>query len=894
MAAIVTLALVIAWVARARLAGEIARAYFRQHGVESTLSIGTLEFSGVSGRFALGPADAPDIAADHIELIFDPLRWTPFLIEVRLIHPVIRARVGADGSITLGSLQTWIDSLQRQPGQSPYVSDDLKVSLTRLELRLATPAGAMVVDGDAQLEKNLPVGMSLRLRPATLRYREMKAVLGAAGLSYDQARGTLSANLSGTLTNGSWAARNITARIDAGGLAWSSKDGQLVATTAHMKFAAEALTVAQTIAAPRLELTAHKISLTRSGKDVEGRADLAVTAEGGIDLALPSLRAADPPLADAIVRNLKHMTLVFAGHAERKAGANRFTLGQMPLKLAGAQGAELHVAALTLSRDANAVTANLEAALTGKGLPWLRLNLRDAVWGNNGFTAAAALRTKFDFAMLRGADLTANGALSWQAGHYGFAPRDCARLTLKSFRPGAGDLAQNVKTAICPSGESKLLEGDASGWTFAGDLRDAEADLPLANLHAGHVGAHLIFRGQGAPQAGTAAINAAQISDRATTSRFNPVAASGMAALDGGVWKGQIALVTPKEDALGSVSFMHGMASGAGTAHIDAPHILFAPGKLQPADLSPLLAALRQASGEAEFSGDLQWSRDAVTSTGRLILPGLDFLTPLGPAHAVKTDFALISLLPPSAAPGQAVTISRIDWTLPLSAVALSVGFNQASVQLDKADTDIAQGHASLGALTIKLADPAHLSGTVQLAGIALDNLIAASNLGNRVKLNGKISGTVPFTVTPDGFRIVNGHVSADGPGRLSLDRSLWTQGEAALAANAVQDFAYQALENLAFEQLSADLNSTANGRLQVVFHIKGHSDPPQPQKAEVALTDIIKGTALTKPIPLPSGTPIDLTLDSSLNFDELLKSYAQAWSKTLGLAPDSVGGATP
>ena len=122
------------------------------------------------------------------------------------------------------------------------------------------------------------------------------------------------------------------------------------------------------------------------------------------------------------------------------------------------------------------------------------------------------------------------------------------------------------------------------------------------------------------------------------------------------------------------------------------------------------------------------------------------------------------------------------------------------------------------------------------------------------------------------------------------MNRSVWAQGDAAINSNAVQDFAYQALENLAFDSLSADLNSVANGRLQVVFHIKGKFDPPKPQTADVAVADILNGTALYKPIPLPSGTPVDLTLDTSLNFDELLKSYAQAWSKTLGPA----GGAKP
>ena len=103
-----------------------------------------------------------------------------------------------------------------------------------------------------------------------------------------------------------------------------------------------------------------------------------------------------------------------------------------------------------------------------------------------------------------------------------------------------------------------------------------------------------------------------------------------------------------------------------------------------------------------------------------------------------------------------------------------------------------------------------------------------------------------------------------------------------AIAINAVQDLAYQALETLAFDQLTAEINSVAAGRLQILFHIKGKSAPGKPQQAEIAVADVLDGSALSKPIALPDGTPIDLTLDTSLNFDELLKSYAEAWSKTL------------
>ena len=53
--------------------------------------------------------------------------------------------------------------------------------------------------------------------------------------------------------------------------------------------------------------------------------------------------------------------------------------------------------------------------------------------------------------------------------------------------------------------------------------------------------------------------------------------------------------------------------------------------------------------------------------------------------------------------------------------------------------------------------------------------------------------------------------------------------GDAAQPApNAVQDFAYQALESLSFDQLSGDVNSLPMGRLGLLLHIKGRHDPTQ------------------------------------------------------------------
>ena len=88
---------------------------------------------------------------------------------------------------------------------------------------------------------------------------------------------------------------------------------------------------------------------------------------------------------------------------------------------------------------------------------------------------------------------------------------------------------------------------------------------------------------------------------------------------------------------------------------------------------------------------------------------------------------------------------------------------------------------------------------------------------------------------------------------------------------NAIQDFAYQAMENLAFEELTASVDSLEGGRLGVRFHVLGRHDPPQRQEIRLSWMDLIRRRFLDRTLPLPSDTRIDLTLDTTLNIDQLI-----------------------
>ncbi len=860
------------WLARARIAAEFASAYFRSHGITATVNVGDLGLSGASGRFALGSPDAPDISADRIELHFDPLSWIPRVVEVRLVNPVIRARLDAHGTVTLPSLQDWITSLQQQQGKSRFVSDDLAVSLTGLRVLLTTPGGALEVDGDVKLVKNLPFFVALKARPAAFRYQGTNIALAAASLRYDGDNAALTADFS---------ARNGTASISGAKLALDIAGPQWSATAVttpllHMKVSADVLVAGASLRAPTFDLTAHNLALT--GNDL--KADVSLSGGFGYDPgALAAIRTQDPVLARAVIANLDRLQFSWAGHVTRQGGKTSAS-STAPLLLHGARGAQLRAALSNVSATSDSLAASANATVSGGGLPTTKLALHDLVLSGGGFTAKATLSSHFRFSMLHGADIAIGGPVSWQAGKFTFVQASCSRIRLAAFHTGS-DLAKSVRAELCPAA-LPMFAADSKGWSFQARARGAAATLPLTNTQMAEGAATLTFEGQGSTVHGKIAVSDAQMSDLVATPRFRPLRGRGNVTLAGWVWRGSLAVSDAHKNMLGDVTFTHATSSGKGTAHISAPKLIFAPDKLQPQDISPFLASLRRADGSARFEGDITWTRNEIKSSGTLALNSLDFMTPLGKAHAIKTELQFLSLLPPITAPDQKITISRIDWTLPFSAVNLHFAVGDSSVKVRSLDVDIAEGHAALGGFTINLSDPGNIAGAVQFKGIALNSLIAASNLGTKVKMEGKVSGTVPFTMTSEGFRIRDGHVAADGTGRLSFDRSLWTQ--AGPAANAVQDFAYQALEALAFDTLSADLNSVPGGRLQVVFKIKGRSDPPTPQTANVAISDILDGTALQKSIPLPSGTPIDLTLDTSLNFDELLKSYAEAWSNSLNL----------
>ena len=186
--------------------------------------------------------------------------------------------------------------------------------------------------------------------------------------------------------------------------------------------------------------------------------------------------------------------------------------------------------------------------------------------------------------------------------------------------------------------------------------------------------------------------------------------------------------------------------------HRRAAFAICAKDKLQPTMLSPLLGAVSRAEGAARIStATINWSPSRFPeSRHRWCVDKLDFLTPLGAAHAVNATIVLSSLLPPVTAPGQHISISkRLTGRLPLSGIAMDFSFGGGMLcrSIRIGHQDFAEGNVKLGAFTVDLTGARLLSPALlrwRASRWRRWSLLPIS--AAKVKLEGKVTGTVPFS----------------------------------------------------------------------------------------------------------------------------------------------------
>lgn len=158
-------AVTLLWATRGRLAHRFVIDALRARGVPANATIEAIGPEGLATRnLVLGDPSHPDLTAARADIA---LGWTglvPHLAAVRLLHPVLHARIDARGRITLGTL----DHLRAPPDGTPNRLPDLGLAIDEGRLVLATPYGPLTgsLSGDGNPARRFTG--RLRLAPATL------------------------------------------------------------------------------------------------------------------------------------------------------------------------------------------------------------------------------------------------------------------------------------------------------------------------------------------------------------------------------------------------------------------------------------------------------------------------------------------------------------------------------------------------------------------------------------------------------------------------------------------------------------------------------------------------------------------------------------------------------
>jgi Dicarboxylate transport len=264
----------------------------------------------------------------------------------------------------------------------------------------------------------------------------------------------------------------------------------------------------------------------------------------------------------------------------------------------------------------------------------------------------------------------------------------------------------------------------------------------------------------------------------------------------------------------------HDLGSGEGRAEIELPPVDFAPGGLQPAGLSPLLADLAQdVSGRLAMDGAVRWGAGAgVPADLDLLVENLAFTS--GPARFEQVNgvIALDRLVPPSTPPGQQLAVGLIDIGLPLTDGLLTFELEQDQLAVEQLRWQFAKGQIRAAPFTIGSA-AVGFSTTLTAERLSLDEIFALTQLDG-LSGEGTMHGTLPITVAGAEATIEDGELVSDGPGWVRYRPS---EAPAAFQAGGENvNLLLQALENFRYETLRLTVDGRTDAEMDVGLHISG------------------------------------------------------------------------
>jgi hypothetical protein len=915
----IVLALAAIYVERRQIARQAVGHWLAARGVPSETEFAALEPGRLVGRIRIGSAQAPDLTVARAEVHYSLLglfggRGVQ-VTDVVLSHPVLKAQLRG-GRFSAGALDPVINELLRQPPKpgEPHP----RIIIDDGQLTIVTDYGVLIARASARVEDNKLAALDAVTAPGRYAGGGVEADVGAASLKARTSGGRIAVGLNAPVTRlaaqgaaireGQFALMlqgaypdldDKAAPVDGQGWASLTTAGaeakdlssgrlRLVVQAPRLRFARDTgaldgdlrlFAVAEQLKARELVLTAATVDATGPftlGQAARAQLQVRGEARGGWTGLGPA--ASGEPAEVAALRRSARAFHVRAEGLAVTAGPQLQARLTGPVRLRPDAGGEL---TLTPHGGGYRLTS------AGGALPRANLDVRRVSWNARGVAAEGSFDAALSAGPAKDAHIAAAGALRVGPGGASFTASRCVDATAGRLAFGETAL-ERLSARVCPLGKP-LFSSKGSAWQAAGRVEAVSADLPAQQIAFAQAAGDL--RAAGAARGLTADVTlaSAQVRDTAAAQRFASFAVSGQARLDYDRVTGGFDARLGDGPVLAHADLRHDLQSGEGSAEIATGKVTFAPNGLQPTALSPLAEPFgKGVGGTVAFFGALRWTASAMSSQGLLELSNLDFMSPAGQVSGLSGSIRLSSLAPPTAPPGQTLTAREIAAALPLTDVTTTLELKEKALVVTGGAAHAGGGRVDIDELVIPLEAGQPMTGVLRVEDVQLHDLVEASPFADKVDLNARVTGRIPFSLDGDKISVSGGDLHAIAPGRLTISRTALASISAEGAAPApvaaavgpgtddtITDFAYQALENLAFNKLDAGLTTRPDGRLAVLFHIVGRHDPPQHQEISISWTDLIRRRFVGRKLPLPSDTGVDLTLDTSLNVNDLLRDYA-------------------
>ena len=321
--------------------------------------------------------------------------------------------------------------------------------------------------------------------------------------------------------------------------------------------------------------------------------------------------------------------------------------------------------------------------------------------------------------------------------------------------------------------------------------------------------------------AGQALLSANRPATEADRPLFHPLRLNNFSAIlaDGELNAEGMLVLAEQSRQLAHFTAHHDIDAGIGGAVVTSDALRFDRG-LQPYQVSEFARGfVDNVRGNAAFTANIDWNREAITAHGSVHLDGVSLATSTIPLiQGVRGDMAFDDLFNLTTPPGQEITIETLNPGLTVHNGRVRFQLLPGrEVSIERAEFDFASGVLAMAPTIIPLgADATHFE--LSLRDVDAAALLATLNIPD-VTATGRIDGTFPLLLTRRTAIIQNGVLRArPGGGTLSY------VGHAGDGAAGPARIAFDALKSFRYDDLNIGLNGDLSGELVSSIQFSGHN----------------------------------------------------------------------